>query len=1592
MTASTGQLHVEETVADGFVTRTYSVQNVTDPEAKVGDTGYSTVYDAFYAIDGTTDNKTIVLQKDVTNAGIVTNGTAVNAAGKTVATFDLNGKSIGIGSVAAGNNADYTLTIIDSSQDKTGTVTNSDASLFILALTGINDYSGSYTLKIQAGTWQFDPSNVVINGETHNLVDEGYAAKDNGDGTWTVGEVEYVAKIGNKKYTTLQGAFNAANDGDVVELLKDYDAAGEAMAGGTRQFVINKSITFDGGGYTLTTKQRGIGVGNVNGDVTADIDVTIKNVTVLNASEAARCIDTRGKIGSLTLEGVTLSTDGAPSGYTQPLTIGGNQSDVAYVTITNSTIQTNDDATAYYAIITFNPVNMTVTNSTIKGWANIDAKKADGSCAGSAGSVFNLDNCTLESSNAYSGVSNAFSAFMIEDNDVTINVTNSDIIITNTGDQIQSIVGYPMNNNLSGNKVTLGEGNKVKFVEPGNFSFAINQSENSKLTVTGGLFNVSVPEAFCAEGMIPTANTDSETMGTYPYTVKVGQFVAQIGESESVKKYETLEAAFAAANDGETIKLLADCSGNGIKVTDDRFKTGLTVDFDGHTYTVDGETVGSTGTATNAFQLKKGNKITFKGGTIYSEKAKFLIQNYSDLTLEGMTLTLDNANYTSAYTLSNNNGNVVIDGTTINANPAGGFAFDVCRYSSYPSVGVTVKGESVINGDVEVSASKSDAKDGFSLMLESGNITGNIVVDATARAAIEATPDKAVIKENDSFNQAAPAGFKWVSNNDETSTLTPMPYVAQIGDVKYWSLAEAVAAVPADGTETTITMIANEMINVTGYAVTIPATKNIILDLNGYQVVGTVEQEGTSALIRNLGTLTIKDSSDTNKDGSGTGKLMSGASPTWTWDGSDDYSGSYASNLIRNEKNLIVESGYLYNMSTGSAAYAIDNYSAGNVTINGGKVDAAKASAIRMFYVNGGSIIVNDGIIGHYNSDDDCTYCGIQVMSGTNVNVSVNGGTIIGNYAVYSNNTGGNINISGGTYDGYVGFAASVPNIEITGGAFNYWVGTWGDQTKFISGGIYAEEVDEEYIADGYILADNTDPETKDAYPYTVRKANYICAIGTTKYETLADAVAAAGTAETTITLLTDAATDGVISGDGVVVPSGSNITFNLNGLTYNVSGKTVGSSGTENQGFQLLKNSNITFKNGTLKATSPTAQFLIQNYSNLTLEDVNLDGTGLSGWAYALSNNCGTINLTGSTSITAKTGGRAFDTCKFGEYAIPIVNIKTTGVISGPIEATGGKLNIENGKFDVTWVTDSHYAAGDIQIKGGVFTAEVAEDYCAEGFVCTDNDDPTYIYTVKTKEEAGVFELIDGKVYPYLDYTEDKPAESVSYFRTFKSQNWQSLYIPFDINDVTQLTDKYEFAKVHMVAYETDDNGVVSSDRIRLYYIPIKSGKIYANKPYLIKLKNKDDMNKQQEIKVENTTLYKTQNINDDPMKCSTTNANYLFKGTYRTDEVKAVPNDPSTHFFGVGGGGISYISNNTLSSYRWYIKVDPKDVNYAKPTIEFVMGDEDVTGISNIDSGDKSEIDGYYTINGVRSEVPVRGMNIVKYKNGKTKKVMIK
>lgn len=207
-----------------------------------------------------------------------------------------------------------------------------------------------------------------------------------------------------------------------------------------------------------------------------------------------------------------------------------------------------------------------------------------------------------------------------------------------------------------------------------------------------------------------------------PVMAMAADNVAKIGETE----YPTLEAAFAAVKNNETIEVMKDCSGNGIVVQSGK---NFTVNFNNCTYNIDGTTVGSTGTETNGFQLLKDSTITFMNGKLTSTKAKILIQNYCNLTLKNMVLDGSNLNRSNPnYTLSNNNGNVVIDGTKISA-ADGMVAFDVCRYADYVGPKVTVKGNSVINGKVEISS--SSAKDGaqHELVIENGTFNGPIVKD-----------------------------------------------------------------------------------------------------------------------------------------------------------------------------------------------------------------------------------------------------------------------------------------------------------------------------------------------------------------------------------------------------------------------------------------------------------------------------------------------------------------------------------------------------------------------------------------------------------------------------------------------------------------------------------------------------------------------------------------------------------------------------------------------------------------------------------------------------------------------------------------------
>ena len=274
---------------------------------------------------------------------------------------------------------------------------------------------------------------------------------------------------------------------------------------------------------------------------------------------------------------------------------------------------------------------------------------------------------------------------------------------------------------------------------------AVGTTFTVQLKIGAGLKNVKVfhngteitPITYDETAGIVTFTTDSFSIFDVQYDAPTAMIVG--GEC-----YTTLADAVAAAKDGDTITLLKNTNGNGIQVATEKFATrGLTVNFNGHSYTVGGVLVGSSGTGTNAFQLLQGGKVIFKNGSIVgvAEGTKpaedtpdwhgapaIMIQNYCDLTLDNMIVTGGDQ---TVYTMSNNCGNIVINNTTINAGKAQGygsgpFAFDVYGGWYKDNVTVTVKGNSVINGDIELDRDTKNPSIN-TLILGDCTINGNIL-------------------------------------------------------------------------------------------------------------------------------------------------------------------------------------------------------------------------------------------------------------------------------------------------------------------------------------------------------------------------------------------------------------------------------------------------------------------------------------------------------------------------------------------------------------------------------------------------------------------------------------------------------------------------------------------------------------------------------------------------------------------------------------------------------------------------------------------------------------------------------------------------
>lgn len=183
-------------------------------------------------------------------------------------------------------------------------------------------------------------------------------------------------------------------------------------------------------------------------------------------------------------------------------------------------------------------------------------------------------------------------------------------------------------------------------------------------------------------------------------SVETTQFVAEMNGEQ----YETLAQAVSKVpqnNEPYTITLLRNAQGLGIDVKE---KQNIVFEFNTYTYNaVDDPLAGSTGTQSQALRVQQGATVTLRNGTLYSEIARMLLNNYGalildDFTLDGRKLALDEG----AYTLSNNCGSVVVKNNSNIYAKKNGFAFDLW-YGMYPVYysGVTVRFDKSFEGTVD---------------------------------------------------------------------------------------------------------------------------------------------------------------------------------------------------------------------------------------------------------------------------------------------------------------------------------------------------------------------------------------------------------------------------------------------------------------------------------------------------------------------------------------------------------------------------------------------------------------------------------------------------------------------------------------------------------------------------------------------------------------------------------------------------------------------------------------------------------------------------------------------------------------------------
>lgn len=476
--------------------------------------------------------------------------------------------------------------------------------------------------------------------------------------------------------------------------------------------------------------------------------------------------------------------------------------------------------------------------------------------------------------------------------------------------------------------------------------------------------------------------------------------------------------------------------------------------------------------------------------------------------------------------------------------------------------------------------------------------------------------------------------------------------------------------------------------------------KDVTLDLNGHSLK-VANSNATNIQIIGA-TLTLVDSTDNNKDGTGQGKIYtevpyakgtyetvaisvnrgahfimeSGLIDTASAFTDNSNQGQYAVGLndgsATSDANVIINGGHIkagwYAIAGNGGCVSADH----NITVNGGILESVADYAI--YHPQRGTTTINGGVV--YGASG-----GVAIKRG---NLVVNWGTItsksVGSTGTWGDGTGGlanaavNINAHYGTTDVKLNNGSFIAE----GNAISLIKDLKYPSSLTITGGTYSSDISE-YLSDD--LVQNT--------VGTVVEKTYVASIGDKKYETLKEAINESNDGDTIKVLSSVSLNKGLTLNKDITIDLGGN-TIESKGMLFDIYSKVTLKNGifrgTEfaKAGATIWLNKNASLlveKDATIevKSNDGVSSFVIALYKDCDGASLNVNGTlkgenGVTVNGNILANN--TVNIDGAT----------IDVTGHGLYlaGVATTNISNTNINAGStaIEIRAGKLNIKDGTY----------------------------------------------------------------------------------------------------------------------------------------------------------------------------------------------------------------------------------------------------------------------------------------------------------------------